>query len=122
MYSDSFVEPIRESLRDKKYIKFNIDPNELEQFTTIGEYKQIGDEFDLKLKKYIIKPKIVKFSLEKYANHFKGFHPVSKMIDKENIDDFFYLASKKVLKYAPLNLDGSIHCLLPTIILRFTKI
>ena len=122
LYSDSFVEPIHNVLNNKYYINLGINKKELEQFTSIGEYKTIGIKADLNLTKYFLIPKIVKFaSLEHYANHFKGFHPVSKMIPPKKIDIFFYKASHNLLKYSPFNQDGKIHCLLPTIILRFTK-
>ncbi len=122
LYSDSFVEPIRDVLNSKYYINLGINTKELEQFTSIGEYKTISMKSDLNLTEYSLIPKIVKFaSLENYANHFKGFHPVSKMIPKQKVDSFFYKASHNLLKYSPFNQDGKIHCLLPTIILRFTK-
>jgi len=122
LYSDSFVEPIRDTLKSKKYANLNININELEQFASIGEYKAIGKKTNLMLKEYSIIPKIVKFpSLEHYANHFKGFHPISKMIPKQTIDAFFSDASKNTLKYAPFNNDETLHCLLPTLILRFMK-
>lgn len=122
LYSDSFVEPIRDVLKSKYYINLGINTEELEQFTSIGEYKKIGIKADLNLTEYFLIPKIVKFAgLENYANHFKGFHPVSKMIPKQKIDHFFNKASHNLLKYSPFNQDDKIYCLLPTIILRFTK-
>lgn len=122
LYSDSFVEPIRNIIKSKHYIHLRINTEELEQFASIGEYKKIGIKADLNLSEYSLVPKVVKFAgLENYANHFKGFHPVSKMIPQQNIDHFFYKASQNLLNYSSFNQDGKIHCLLPTIILRFTK-
>lgn len=90
LYSDSFVEPIRDILKNKYYINLGVNTKELEQFTSIREYKTIGIKVDLNLAEYSLIPKVVKFaSLENYANHFKGFHPISKMIPKQKIDYFF---------------------------------
>ena len=66
LYSDSFVEPIRNIIKSKHYIHLCINTEELEQFASIGEYKKIGIKADLNLSEYSVVPKVVKFaSLEK---------------------------------------------------------
>jgi hypothetical protein len=122
LYSSVFVEPIRNTLQSDEYRNLNIADSFLEHFATIEEYKRLGAITGLDLIEHYTLNKSVKFpTLEIYADHFKGFHPVTKLIPKDKIKDFFKKASQKAIKYANLNPDGSLNCLLPTIVLTFTK-
>lgn len=120
LYSESLVEPIYETLQKKQYKKYLVSRDKLEQFYSIKQYDELSRKYNMKLYEYQIMPEIIKFdNAEAYGNHFKGFHPVTQLLPKNEIETFFLEVGARSLKYIPENSDGGLHHLLPAIILKF---